>query len=67
MVPHPQATADLVTIIKEILNGKLYFFVQCDTHTEKPYVRTTPYISVFSPNVGKYGRKKFRVRTLFRQ
>ena len=54
MVPHPQATADLVTIIKEILNGKLYFFVQCDTHTEKPYVRTTPYISVFSPNVGKY-------------
>ena len=54
MVPHPQATADLVTIIKEIFNGKLYFFVQRDTHTEKPYVRTTPYISVFSPNVGKY-------------
>ena len=45
MVPHPQATADLVTIIKEILNGKLYFFVQRDTHTQKPYVllRISPY------------------------
>ena len=44
-----------------------FFFVQCDKHTEKSYIRTAPYLSVFSPNVGKYGTKKFRVRTLFRQ
>ena len=29
MWQNPQFTADLVTFIEEILNGKLYFFVQC--------------------------------------
>ena len=28
MWPNPQETADLVTFTDEILNGKLYFFVQ---------------------------------------
>ena len=30
MWPNLQETADLVTFIGEILNGKLHFFVQCD-------------------------------------
>ena len=29
MWPDPQETADLITSAKEILNGKLHFFVQC--------------------------------------
>ena len=36
-----------------------------------PYVewirRDTEYLCVFSPNVGKYGLEKFRIRTLFTQ
>ena len=28
------------------------------------FYRHTPYLSVFSPNAGKYGLKKFRIRTL---
>ena len=27
----------------------------------------TPYLSVFSPNTGKYGPEKLRIRTLFTQ
>ena len=27
----------------------------------------TPYLSVFSPNAGKYGPEKFQIRTLFTQ
>ena len=29
MWPDPQFTADLVTFTREILNGKVHFFVQC--------------------------------------
>ena len=29
--------------------------------------RETPYLSVFSPNAGKYGPEKLRMRTLFMQ
>ena len=29
MRPNPQENADLVTLAKEILNGKLHFFWQC--------------------------------------
>ena len=29
--------------------------------------RDTPYLSVFSPNVGKYGPEKLQIRTLFTQ
>ena len=31
MWPNPQFPGDLVTFTEEILNGKLHFFVQCDT------------------------------------
>ena len=34
MWPNPQFPADLVTFTKEILNGKLHFFVQCLLSTE---------------------------------
>ena len=30
-------------------------------------LKDTPYLSVFSPNAGKYGPEKLRIRTLFRQ
>ena len=32
-----------------------------------PYSVNTEYISVFSPNAGKYGPEKLRIRTLFTQ
>ena len=31
MWPNPQFSEDLVTFTEEILNEKLYFFVQCHT------------------------------------
>ena len=50
MWPNPQETTDFVTYTKEILNGKLYFFVQCiyNRASQKLYAfaRIAPYINI---------------------
>ena len=35
MSANPQDTADLVTFTEEILNGKLHFFEQCKSRTDR--------------------------------
>ena len=43
--------------------GSLYFSL----HEKYPYSEFTPYLSVFRPNVEKYGTEKLRKWTLFTQ
>ena len=50
MWPNPQETADLVTFTKEILIGKLYFFVQCQCHSCSPTINVTLVWRLFNTN-----------------
>ena len=63
MPPNLQKIVDLVTLTKEILNGKLHFYAVPPLISE-PF---SPYLSVFSPNARKYGPKYLQIRTLFKQ
>ena len=39
MSPNPKGTADFVTFIEEVLNGKPIFFVQCDLYLLDGHIR----------------------------
>ena len=42
-------------------------FLVCNFSHSDWIRRDTPYLSIFSPNTGKYGPEKLRIRTLFTQ
>ena len=60
MLPNPQFPADLVTLTKEILNGKLHFL--CRVRYSSVYqrgLRSKFYKFIFRWDVGKYETEKF--------
>ena len=60
------ATLRIVKIEKsELTLHILYFHVTLQFHEKCPYLKF--FWSVFSPNAGKYGPEKLRIRTLFTQ
>ena len=45
--------------------GNLFFYVIVGIHLKETQKRNTAYLSIFSPNVGKYGTEKLQIQTLF--
>ena len=56
----------LITTLREKCRNKEFFLVHIFSHSDW-IRRDTQYLSVFSPNAGKYEPEKLRISTLFTQ
>ena len=60
LVPETSSTS-----LREIIHIRSFFLVRISPHSD--WIRRDKYLSVFSPNAGKHGPEKLRIRTIFTQ